>query len=93
MPRLSARRAISWQVPHPKPCMSLKQSTADLCCASVAQPQSQKAHSHAGSDKVYLVAEGSGRFRVGEAERTLEAGEAVMAPSEAPHGIENDSPS
>jgi mannose-6-phosphate isomerase-like protein (cupin superfamily) len=61
----------------------------DLYCLEPGQ--SQKAHAHAGSDKVYLVVEGSGRFRVGEAERTLGAGEAVMAPSEAPHGIENDS--
>ena len=61
----------------------------DLYCLEPGQ--SQKAHAHAGSDKVYLVVEGSGRFRIGEESRTLEAGEAVMAAAGEIHGIENDS--
>ncbi len=61
----------------------------DLYCLEPGQ--SQKPHAHAGSDKVYLVAEGRGRFRVGNDERELGAGEAVMAGSGEVHGIENDS--
>ena len=61
----------------------------DLYCLEPGQ--SQKAHAHAGSDKVYLVAEGSGRFRIGGEESSLHAGQAVMAPSGEEHGIVNDS--
>jgi len=61
----------------------------DLYCLEPGQ--SQKPHAHAGSDKVYLVTEGRGRFRVGDDERELGAGEAVMAGSGEVHGIENDS--
>ena len=61
----------------------------DLYCLEPGQ--SQKAHAHDGSDKVYLVVEGSGRFRVGDEHATLAAGEAVMAGPGQLHGIENDS--
>jgi mannose-6-phosphate isomerase-like protein (cupin superfamily) len=37
------------------------------------------------------VVEGAGRFRVGDEEATLSEGEAVLAPADSPHGIENDS--
>jgi len=61
----------------------------DLYCLEPGQ--SQKPHAHDGSDKVYLVVEGRGRFQVGAEERNLETGEAVMAASGAVHGILNDS--
>jgi mannose-6-phosphate isomerase-like protein (cupin superfamily) len=61
----------------------------DLYCLEPGQ--SQKPHAHEGCDKVYLVTEGRGRFRVGDVERELGAGEAVMAGSGEIHGIENDS--
>lgn len=52
--------------------------------------QSQKVHAHEGSDKVYLVLEGTGRFTVGEEERDLDAGHAVIARAGEPHGVRND---
>jgi mannose-6-phosphate isomerase-like protein (cupin superfamily) len=61
----------------------------DLYCLEPGQ--SQKAHAHEGSDKVYLVVEGSGRFKVGDEEATLGPGEAVMAEPGQTHGIANDS--
>lgn len=61
----------------------------DLYCLEPGQ--SQKAHAHAGSDKVYLVIEGSGEFQVGEERRRLGPGEATLAPSDDVHGIVNDS--
>ncbi len=61
----------------------------DLYC--LESGQSQKTHAHEGSDKVYLVAEGEGRFQIGEESRTLGAGEAVMAAAGELHGIANDS--
>jgi quercetin dioxygenase-like cupin family protein len=53
--------------------------------------QAQKAHAHAGSDKVYAVLEGSVHARVGSEERELRQGEAVLAPAGSEHGIENRS--
>ena len=61
----------------------------DLYC--LEPRQTQKAHAHDGSDKVYLVVEGSGRFRVGKDEVALSPGECVLAASGEVHGIVNDS--
>ena len=61
----------------------------DLYCLEPGQ--SQRPHAHEGCDKVYLVTEGRGLFRVGEVERELGPGEAVMASSGVVHGIDNDS--
>ena len=61
----------------------------DLYCLEPGQ--SQKAHAHEGCDKVYLVVEGTGRFRVGEDEAALSPGEGVLAASGEVHGIVNDS--
>jgi quercetin dioxygenase-like cupin family protein len=51
--------------------------------------QSQKAHAHAGSDKVYAVLEGAVVARVGSEEQELRAGDAVLAPAGSEHGLEN----
>ena len=53
--------------------------------------QAQKAHAHAGSDKVYAVLEGSVHARVGGEEQELTAGQAVLAPAGSEHGIDNRS--
>jgi quercetin dioxygenase-like cupin family protein len=53
--------------------------------------QAQKAHAHAGSDKVYAVMEGSVIARVDGQEQELRAGEMVLAPAGSEHGIENRS--
>ena len=53
--------------------------------------QSQKAHAHAGSDKVYAVLEGTVVARVGGEERELKPGEAVLAEAGSEHGVENRS--
>jgi mannose-6-phosphate isomerase-like protein (cupin superfamily) len=53
--------------------------------------QAQKVHAHEGSDKVYYVLEGTGRFTVGEEQQDLTRGQAVIARSGEPHGVRNDS--
>jgi mannose-6-phosphate isomerase-like protein (cupin superfamily) len=53
--------------------------------------QAQKVHSHAGSDKVYLVLDGAARVTVGTEERDLAPGEAVLCPAGVPHGVANRS--
>jgi quercetin dioxygenase-like cupin family protein len=61
----------------------------DLYCLEPGQ--SQTPHAHTGCDKVYLVTHGRARVRVGDEERTLAAGEAVIAASGEVHGLLNDS--
>lgn len=51
--------------------------------------QSQKPHAHAGSDKVYVVLEGTCRFRVGAETAEHGPGAAVFAPAGSEHGVEN----
>ena len=53
--------------------------------------QSQKVHAHEASDKVYYVLEGTGRFAVGDEERNLGPGHAVIARAGEPHGVRNAS--
>jgi mannose-6-phosphate isomerase-like protein (cupin superfamily) len=51
--------------------------------------QHQKVHAHENSDKVYYVLEGTGRFTVGDEEKDLARGHAVLAPAGTPHGVRN----
>jgi mannose-6-phosphate isomerase-like protein (cupin superfamily) len=53
--------------------------------------QAQKVHAHEGSDKVYYVLEGTGRFTIGDEEQDLPQGHAVIARAEQPHGVRNES--
>ncbi len=53
--------------------------------------QSQKVHSHDGSDKVYYVLEGKGQVTVGSEVRELCAHEITLAPSGEDHGVVNHS--
>ncbi|HEV2749458.1 MAG TPA: cupin domain-containing protein [Gemmatimonadales bacterium] len=50
--------------------------------------QEQKVHAHPGADKFYFVVTGKARFVVGD--RTIEAhaGDLILAPAGAPHGVE-----
>jgi len=52
--------------------------------------QAQKIHSHAASDKFYLVLEGRVTAHVGGEERELGPQEAVLAPAGVTHGVRND---
>jgi mannose-6-phosphate isomerase-like protein (cupin superfamily) len=60
----------------------------DLYC--LLPGQQQKVHAHEGSDKVYYVLEGTGRFTVGDEERDLPQGHAVIARAGEPHGVRNE---
>jgi quercetin dioxygenase-like cupin family protein len=51
--------------------------------------QAQKAHAHAGADKLYVVVEGSGEFSVGAEKRTLQAGDVLHVPENLEHGVVN----
>jgi quercetin dioxygenase-like cupin family protein len=62
---------------------------ADLYC--LRPGQEQRPHTHAGSDKIYLVLEGRSTFMLGEESRELAPGESCVAPAGEPHGVRNDS--
>jgi mannose-6-phosphate isomerase-like protein (cupin superfamily) len=53
--------------------------------------QEQKGHVHGDQDKVYLVLDGEGTFRVGSEERVLGSGEGTLAPAGEEHGVRNHS--
>ncbi len=54
--------------------------------------QAQTAHAHAGSDKIYFVLEGVGKFRVGDEERAVGSGFAILAPAGSSHAVSNPGP-
>ncbi len=60
----------------------------DLYC--LLPGQAQKVHTHEGSDKVYCVLEGTGRFTIGDEESDLGQGNAVIARSGESHGVRNE---
>ena len=51
--------------------------------------QEQRPHVHQGADKIYLVLEGTGTFRIGSEERQLGPERVAMAPSGVEHGVRN----
>lgn len=63
-----------------------------LCDVYCLEPgQTQKPHTHADSDKIYYVLEGSGKIRIGDEIADLPAQHAVLAPAGIEHGVINDS--
>ena len=59
----------------------------DVYCLEPGQGQAP--HAHGGSDKVYLVLEGSCRFTVGLSTEEHGPGSAVLCPAGSTHGVEN----
>lgn len=64
-----------------------ERSAVDVYC--LLPGQSQKVHTHAASDKYYLVMEGTARVSIGGEERDLGPGEAALAAPGVEHGISN----
>ncbi|MBI3812076.1 MAG: cupin domain-containing protein [Nitrospirae bacterium] len=59
----------------------------DLYCLEPGQEQ--KPHLHDASDKIYIVLEGRGLFRIGAEERDLGRDQGVLAPAGLEHGVRN----
>ena len=69
---------------------NLFQTSRFFCDVYCFEPaQEQKGHVHQDQDKVYLVLEGEGRFRIGDEEQVLGVGQGTMAPAGEPHGVVN----
>ena len=72
--------------------VSLFDTDQVFCAIYWLEPgQTQKVHSHDGSDKVYYVLEGQGKVTVGVEEKVLSQYEITMAPSGQDHGVLNHS--
>lgn len=53
--------------------------------------QAHALHAHQGMDKIYYVLEGQGVFLLDGAELPMCAGDLLVAPDGAPHGVRNTS--
>ncbi len=62
----------------------------DMYCSEPGQTQT--AHAHQGSDKVYYVIQGRAAISVGTETREVGPGTAVLAPAGAEHGVRNPGP-
>jgi mannose-6-phosphate isomerase-like protein (cupin superfamily) len=51
--------------------------------------QEHAPHKHEGQDKLYVVLQGTGDVRIGDAEELLTVGDAAFAPSGVLHAIRN----
>ena len=72
--------------------VSLFDTDKFFCDVYCLEPgQAQKVHAHDGSDKVYYVLEGEGKFTVGSDEKVLEADQITLAPAGEDHGVMNHS--
>ncbi|MBI1819627.1 MAG: cupin domain-containing protein [Nitrospirae bacterium] len=60
----------------------------DLYCFEPGQEQ--KVHSHDDQDKIYLVIEGTGTFKVGSEEKILSKDMVILAEGGVDHGVKNN---
>jgi quercetin dioxygenase-like cupin family protein len=68
------------------------ESTKYFCDLYCLEPgQDQRIHSHAESDKIYVVLRGRGLFHIAGEEKELGEGEAVIATPGQAHGVRNSS--
>ena len=66
------------------------QTSRFFCDVYCFEPgQEQKGHVHGDQDKVYLVLEGQGTFKVGSDTEILGPGQGTMAPAGEEHGVVN----
>ena len=70
--------------------LNLFQTSRFFCDVYCFEPgQEQKGHVHQDQDKVYLVLEGEGTFRIGRESSVLGRGQGTMAPAGEEHGVVN----
>ena len=72
--------------------LNLFETERFFCDVYCLEPgQEQKAHAHAGNDKLYAVLEGAVEVRVGAETRQLREGEVALCPAGSEHGVANRS--
>jgi mannose-6-phosphate isomerase-like protein (cupin superfamily) len=73
--------------------VNLFESARFFCDVYGLEPgQSQKAHTHERSDKIYEVVEGRVRIRIGAEEATADRGSVAHVPAGEEHSVENPGP-
>jgi quercetin dioxygenase-like cupin family protein len=83
------RAAASWN-PAKMGKATLAQGAGLMVGLNAFEPGQEHApHAHAGVDKLYVVVDGRGEFSVGDAVRSVGAGDLVFAPAGVPHGVKN----
>ena len=91
-PVVSARGRAPWRADKMGKC-TLFESPRLLVGLNAFEPgQSHAVHAHEGMDKLYYVIEGAGLFVLDGVERPMRAGELLVAPGSAPHGVTNNGP-
>jgi len=71
---------------------NLFQTSRFFCDVYCFEPgQEQKGHVHANQDKVYMVLDGQGTFRVGDQEQVLGPGQGTLASAGEEHSVVNHS--
>ena len=71
---------------------TLYQSARLLVGLNAFEPgQAHALHAHERMDKVYQVIEGEGQFLLDGRELSMHAGDLLVAPAGAPHGVRNTS--
>jgi quercetin dioxygenase-like cupin family protein len=72
--------------------LNLFETERFFCDVYCLEPgQEQKAHAHAGSDKLYAVLEGAVQVRVDGEARELRAGDIALCAAGSEHGVANRS--
>jgi mannose-6-phosphate isomerase-like protein (cupin superfamily) len=85
----SIREAVRFS-PDKMAKVNLLETERMFCDVYGLEPgQEQRVHAHQGADKIYVVMEGSGTFRIGAEERPLGPETIVLAPSGVEHGVRN----
>ena len=88
---VSPERSAEWR-PDKMGKSTLHESNEMLVGLNAFEPgQSHASHSHAGTDKLYVVLEGEGIFSLADAEQPMRAGQLMVAPAGVPHGVRNSS--
>jgi quercetin dioxygenase-like cupin family protein len=83
-------KALARTQPDKMAKVDLAASPRLVCGLNCFEPgQTQKAHAHAGADKLYYVLEGSGEFSVGAEKRVLTPGQLLHVPQGLDHGVVN----
>ncbi len=90
MDRVRVKDRVQFSEERMQKILLLRGSRGQLDLYCLRPGQAQKRHTHDDVDKIYLGVEGTGRVTIGGEERSLEPGEAVLAPAGVEHGIIND---
>ncbi|MEZ4632967.1 MAG: cupin domain-containing protein [Deinococcales bacterium] len=86
---LLSQRSFSGEKMQKIPLFASDKMFCDQYC--LLPGQSQKIHSHAKEDKVYIVLEGEVICHIDGEEALLSEGQATIAYAHSPHGVRNDS--